>query len=262
MGSATTAALAAVNDTLVAQSELTLELANELFSAANELNNSKKLRAALGDNSVSGEIRGRLATNVFASFSESAKQLLTVVANQRWSDPADIPNALTELAIRTAALAQADVDLEQELFQLVRLLADNPDLELALSDRFAQASRKQTLASQLTQGQLSEGAGLVFKYLAIAPNDSRIRQLLLDAMRVAADAKQRTIAIVTSAVALSPVQSDRIEQALGKKYQRNIKLNNVVDPLVIGGLRVQVADDVIDGSVSARLNTLRQRLAS
>lgn len=262
MGSATTAALVAVNDALVAQSELSLELANELFSAASELNSSRKLREALGANSVAGEIRGRLANNVFASFSENAKQLLTVVANQRWSDPADIPDALTELAIRSVSLAQVDVDVEQELFQLVRLLADNPELELALSDRFAPAAKKQALATQVAKNQLSDGAVLIFESLAAAPKQLRLRQLLLEAMRVAADAKQRTIAIVTSAVALSPVQSDRIEQALAKKYARKIKLNNVVDPLVIGGLRVQVADDVIDGSVSTRLNTLRQRLAS
>ncbi|WP_414780837.1 F0F1 ATP synthase subunit delta [Escherichia coli] len=38
-------------------------------------------------------------------------------------------------------------------------------------------------------------------------------------------------------------------------------MNTVIDPTVVGGLRVQVADDVIDASVSARLTDLRQRIA-
>ncbi len=38
-------------------------------------------------------------------------------------------------------------------------------------------------------------------------------------------------------------------------------LGRVVDPAVVGGLRVQIADDVIDASVSSRLADLRQRLA-
>jgi F-type H+-transporting ATPase subunit delta len=34
-----------------------------------------------------------------------------------------------------------------------------------------------------------------------------------------------------------------------------------VDPSVLGGVRVQIGDDVIDGSVASRLNDLRQKLA-
>jgi F-type H+-transporting ATPase subunit delta len=34
-----------------------------------------------------------------------------------------------------------------------------------------------------------------------------------------------------------------------------------VDPTVIGGVRVQIADDVIDASVSSRISDLRKRLA-
>jgi len=38
-------------------------------------------------------------------------------------------------------------------------------------------------------------------------------------------------------------------------------LGRVVDPKVIGGVRVQIADDVIDASVSSRISDLRKRLA-
>ena len=40
-----------------------------------------------------------------------------------------------------------------------------------------------------------------------------------------------------------------------------VAINTVVDPAVIGGVRVQIANDVIDASVSTRLADLRQRLA-
>ena len=48
---------------------------------------------------------------------------------------------------------------------------------------------------------------------------------------------------------------------LSRRYGNRVSLNTVIDPSVVGGLRVQIADDVIDMSVSARLADLRQRLA-
>jgi F-type H+-transporting ATPase subunit delta len=48
---------------------------------------------------------------------------------------------------------------------------------------------------------------------------------------------------------------------LARKYGRDVSLNTVVDPSVVGGIRIQIGDDVIDASVSSRLADLRQRLA-
>ena len=66
---------------------------------------------------------------------------------------------------------------------------------------------------------------------------------------------------VVTATPLSAAQAERLSTALAKKYGRDVALNAIIDPSVVGGLRVQIADDVIDGSISGRLADLRQRLA-
>ena len=48
---------------------------------------------------------------------------------------------------------------------------------------------------------------------------------------------------------------------LARQYDRPVHLNVVVDPEVIGGIRVEIGDDVIDGTVSSRLDEARRRLA-
>jgi F-type H+-transporting ATPase subunit delta len=80
-------------------------------------------------------------------------------------------------------------------------------------------------------------------------------------MDLVADQRGRTVATVVSAVPLSPAQSERLAAVLSKRYGTDVSINTVVDPSVVGGVRVQIADDVIDASVSSRLADLRQRLA-
>ena len=60
-----------------------------------------------------------------------------------------------------------------------------------------------------------------------------------------------------TAVEMSDDQQERLRVALAKQYGRDITLNTVIDPDVVGGVRIEIADDVIDGTVSRRLAEAR-----
>ena len=68
------------------------------------------------------------------------------------------------------------------------------------------------------------------------------------------------MAHVTSAVALTEAQEQRLTQILGRLYGRTIGLQVTVDPDVLGGLVIRVGDEVIDGSVVHRLEAAGRRL--
>jgi F-type H+-transporting ATPase subunit delta len=69
------------------------------------------------------------------------------------------------------------------------------------------------------------------------------------------------VAEVHVAVALTAQQRRRLAAALAASYGREVHLNVVLDPRVIGGVSVQIADELIDGSMASRLAGLRRRLA-
>ena len=73
--------------------------------------------------------------------------------------------------------------------------------------------------------------------------------------------QQRSVAEVTVAQPLSPEQQDRLTAALSASYGRELVLNVHVDPEVVGGVRVQVGDEVMNSTISDRLADARRRLA-
>jgi F-type H+-transporting ATPase subunit delta len=69
------------------------------------------------------------------------------------------------------------------------------------------------------------------------------------------------VATVRVARELSDADRLRLQTSLAAQYGRDVHLNVVVDPEVLGGIRVEIGDDVIDGTVASRLHDARRKLA-
>jgi len=66
---------------------------------------------------------------------------------------------------------------------------------------------------------------------------------------------------VHTARELADDERERLTQALSRQYSTSVHLQVVVDPDVVGGLRVEIGDDVIDGTVSSKLEDAQRKLA-
>lgn len=261
MGSATTHALATTTAELQAATVRDLQVARELFTAAREIADSAQLSGALSAWGAPGTARAQLARTVFAGYGATSLQLLAAAAGERWSSLDDLIAGVEELAIRAAALGAGDADVEGELFQFSRTVAANPELELALGSRLGDAAAKGALVDKLLAGRANAATVLIVSELVQQPRERRVRALLSRALKIVADQRGRTVATVRVATALDAAQQGRLAAALGAKYGNDVTLNVVVDPTVLGGVRVEIGDDVIDATVSSRINDLRQRLA-
>ncbi|WP_345752419.1 F0F1 ATP synthase subunit delta [Microbacterium rhizophilus] len=259
MGSATTQALAA-SVTALGAATVDLDTARELFAAARAVAGSPALSGALADPAAAAEARSALVTGVFGSLSPTTQSLLATAAAQRWSSQDELVDGIEELAIRAAAKAD-DGDLEGELFRVSRIVAENPELELALGSRLGDGAAKGALMQTLLGGRTSEATELVVSSLVQQPRGRRVRGILSRAIRIVAAQRGRTVATVTTATPLTAAQTERLATALSRSYGGQVTISTVVDPSVVGGVRVQIADDVIDGSIASRLANVRQQLA-
>jgi F-type H+-transporting ATPase subunit delta len=67
---------------------------------------------------------------------------------------------------------------------------------------------------------------------------------------------------VTVAQKLSPDQLENVRQRVSQAIKKDAVIHQYVDDSIIGGMVLKVGDQVIDGSVRAQLDTMRQRLLS
>lgn len=262
MGSATREALARSVSALAGLgSKADLATAEDLFAAGRVVADSAQLRAVLSDPSADAAGKTALVTRVFGSLSAPAVELLVSVASGRWSGPDDLLDAIEELGIRSiAASAPRNLDIAAELLAFGGAVTSDAQLELALRSKLAAPEAKADLVSRLLDGKASAQTVAIVRQLTLQPRGRSIRESLRSAARTVAAQDGQTIATVVTAAALPDAQVERLRASLAARYG-DLKLNQVVDPTIIGGLRVQIGDDVIDGSIASRLSELRLQLA-
>ena len=265
MGSATRQALSSSRAELSALGgAVDLATAEQLFAAARAIGGSLQLRALLSDASTAPEVKEAAITAVFGkTLGAVALELLASAASSRWSSDDDLLAGIEELGIRAAAESAPDgVSVESELFVFDRAVSSNAGLELAVGSKLGDTQAKVGLVDSLLEKKVSPQTLAIVKHLVQQPRGRRIGALMRYAASVVADQAGLAVATVTSATTVPAEQLTRLQKGLSKTYGAQLRINAVVDPAVIGGIRVQVGDDVIDGSVASRLNELKLQLTS
>jgi F-type H+-transporting ATPase subunit delta len=263
MGSATREAIAAANAALAAQGTVDLATGEQLLSAALVVNGSHELRAALADDTAKDADRKGIVTAVFGAYTKPAQAILTVLATSRWSSEDDLVAGIEELGIRSlASSAPKTLSIDDELFEFGVAVTSNSELELALGSKLGGVDGKVALVDALLKGKASDQTIAILKALLAQPRGRRIAELIRYAATIVADESGNGIATVTVASELDAEQRKRLETALSKQYGRDVRLNVIIDPVILGGMRVQVGSEVIDGTISNRIADLRLRLAS
>jgi F-type H+-transporting ATPase subunit delta len=264
MGSATTEAITAARRALDALAgKDSLALGEQLLQVARVIGGSAQLRSALSEASDGAGPKTELIDAVFPTTTPEVRALVAGMVSSQWSTQDDLLAGLEEIGIRAiAASAGSGVSVEQELFSFGTAVASDPELELAVGSKLGSAESKSQLIRTLLSAKASPQTLAIVDHLVQQPRGRRIGELVKTATTIVADAAGRSVATVTSAVPLQAAQLDRLRAGLEATYGRPLQLNQVINPDLIGGLRVQVGDDVIDGSVATRINDLRLQLAS
>ncbi|EIV95819.1 F0F1 ATP synthase subunit delta [Frankia sp. QA3] len=240
-------------------------VADDLRAVADLLHREPTVRRALTDPGAPPAARAELATRLFGrQLAAPSLRIAQTAVSARWSLPTDLQYALLELSVE-ALLVEAERDgaleeVEDELFRFARILGQNPQLALALTDPAAPASVKNALLTRLLSGRAHPVTLRLAQQAAADRIHGDVERRLADFSRIAAARRGRVVAIVRTAVPLTDEVIARLGAAISRYFGRQIQLQVDLDPDLLGGVVVKVGDEVVDGSVLRRLAAARRAL--
>jgi F-type H+-transporting ATPase subunit delta len=253
--------------TMAAGSARPGQLGAELFSVVGLLDSEPPLRRALADSSSARDARAGLVAGLLGSrLSADTVELVSSVATSPWSSPADLADAVEQLAV-LAVVTEADEagrldELEDELFRFARVLGTQPELRAALGNPFAPADAKRRLVDSLLAGKATPQTVELVTQAALQPRGRSLDWQLEEYARLAAEHRERLVAEVRVATELSGAQRGRLVTLLSRAYGHDVHLNLVLDTQVIGGMIVRIGGEQIDASVASRLAEARRGLTA
>jgi F-type H+-transporting ATPase subunit delta len=239
----------------------------DLFSVLHLLDTEHGLRRALSDPARPADEKGSIAVALLhGKIGEPAEELVVATVRARWASSADMTDALEQVAVEAFAIAAQDRnrldDLEDEMFRFSRVVATEPGLREALTEPTAPDEGKRQLLDTLLGGKVTPITLRLITEMSLHPRGRSLVDSLDTCTRIAADRRRRLIAVVRTATDLTEPQRQRLAQALAGIYGHEVYVNVVIDPSTVGGMTVQVGDELIDGSMSTRLGDLRRKLTN
>ena len=241
------------------------KFAAELFAVLSALDSSAPLRRALTDASRDAKDKAKLVTELFAKSGGEVLAIMTKLVEVKWSKPSDLANAIEQLAIESEATS-ADIAgsldrLEEELFAFSKAIASDSELLQALNSNKYSAEGKRVLVAKLFGGKVSPSTARMLGHLVSGLRGRNLEGTIAFYIRATAARRERTIATVTSAIALTDTQREKLAAALAAKIGQKVRLNVEVDPTVLGGISIRFADELIDATIVNRLADASRALA-
>ncbi|GAA0939512.1 F0F1 ATP synthase subunit delta [Pseudonocardia zijingensis] len=240
-------------------------LGDDLFSVTRLLDGERSLRRLLADPSSPEEARAGLLERLLGQqLSAQALDIAKALVAARWSRPGDLVTAFESLA-RQALLAVAEKDgslddVEDELFRFGRVLDREPELATLLTDTGRPADGRVALLDQLVGSKVSPVTAALLQESVRLPRGRHLDVVSEELAELAAARRDRSVARVTTPVALTPEQEQKLTDSLTRLYGRPMSLQIELDPSLLGGLVVRVGGEVIDGSVASKLAAARRAL--
>ena len=223
-------------------------IGNELFTITKVLDDSIQLERALTDPSRPVADKVAVLKELLGDNAHPmTMEIMTDLVSRRWSRARDIANAVEDFGVDAmmyyADATDATLQVSIELSELHSALLNLPVVRAKLYDYQATSEARVKLFREVFSGKTLNKVTM-----RLAEHATCSRHM------------GESMVTVTTATPLKKEQIKRLVEVYSAKVGRQVHINSVVDPTVLGGMRIQVGDEVTDDTVVAQLQNLHRKV--
>lgn len=171
-------------------------------------------------------------------------------------------NRYAEALFQIGTEKNTSEQLSEELNVVKEVFENNEQLSTFLKHPGINNKKKKQFIDKVFQG-LSTDIINTFKLLVERRRTEIISSMIDHYNEMVNDAKGIAVATVYSVRPLSEAEIQALEVSFAKRLNKvAVTFKNVIDPTVIGGLKIMVGNRLYDGSVAGKLRRIERRIAA
>ena len=239
-------------------------IGNELFTITSALDHNIQLERALTDPSRPVEDKVAVVKTLIGNQAHPlVMEIMSDLVSRRWSRVSDIANAVEDFGVDGmmyyADYTNTTLQVSVELAELHSALLNLPVVRTKLYDATVSSeARVKLLYSLIGDADFTKVTKRLAEHATCNLRNRRYLQTIQWLINKFSRHMGESMVTVTTATPLSKEQVEKLIAIYTAKTGHPVHINSVVDPTVMGGMRIQVGDEVTDNTVVAQLQHLQR----
>ena len=239
-------------------------IGNELFTITSALDHNIQLERALTDPSRPVEDKVAVVKTLIGNQAHPlVMEIMSDLVSRRWSRVSDIANAVEDFGVDGmmyyADYTNTTLQVSVELAELHSALLNLPVVRTKLYDATVSSeARIKLLYSLIGDADFTKVTKRLAEHATCNLRNRRYLQTIQWLINKFSRHMGESMVTVTTATPLSKEQVEKLIAIYTAKTGHPVHINSVVDPTVMGGMRIQGGDEVTDNTVVAQLQHLQR----
>jgi len=151
------------------------------------------------------------------------------------------------------------LETQEEVKELKKVISDNPDFIVVLSSYQKSFEQKEEIIDQVFVG-VDPDIITLMKIIVKNHRASYLNDVFECFNGLVNDYRGVLEGLVYSSIPLKEEDISKLNQVISEVEKRPTDLKNIVDPSLIGGVKVVINDHIYDGSIKSRIEKLKSTL--
>lgn len=151
------------------------------------------------------------------------------------------------------------LEAQKDIKELIKILNENPEYPLVLSSSYLEKENRLEMVEEAFSG-VDEEIKTFIKIIVENNRASYLKEIFQDFNSLVNEYRQIKEGLLYSSIPLKEEEISKIASSIAQVEKCEIELKNVIDPTLLGGVKVVINDHIYDGSIKHKVEQMKLTL--